>query len=876
MPIALPIDEVIPEIRQAVARSGQLVLEAPPGAGKTTRVPVALLEIVPAGSRVLVMEPRRLAARLSAKRVADERGEKPGHTIGYEVRFERAIGPETRVEYLTEGILQRRLLDDASLRGVGAVVLDEFHERHLQGDVALALLRRLRATSRPDLALVVMSATLDAEPIARALGAERLRSEGRRFEVAIEHAPNDARAGGMTDRPLAAQVAAAVRRIAREEPDGDMLVFLPGAGEIRRAMEACEPIAREHALVLLPLHGDLPMAAQELAIAKGERRKVVFSTNVAETSVTIEGIVAVIDTGLARVAGHDPWSGRPTLQVAKVSRASATQRAGRAGRVRPGRALRLYTKGDFEARPEQDLPEILRADLAETTLQLLATGEPDVAAMPWLDPPPRAALEAAELLLQRLELLERRDPASASTRPRISALGRRAAMLPLPPRLGRMLLEAADRGALAEGAKAAAILAEGRDLYARSLEGRRVTHDDAPSDLLARLDDLDAVSDGRGGVDHHRARNYGVDAGVAAGMLRVARQLERALARDPRCAQRHDVDPAHVIGLATLAAFPDRVAMRRGGAEGRLGASRELVLSAGGTATLDEASVVKTSPWLVAIDALSVAGRTRVTLASAIEPDWLIEIFPERIVESVDVRWNADASRVEATERMLYDRLLLDERPAGKGAEEAVAALLAEKSWDAGDAAFAEGDRDRVEALAARVEFVRRTAPDLADAAGLGPLDVEAIRAIQRARCRGLRSFAQLRGAGSLAEAVRVELGFAASRALDELAPEHVVIGAGRKTRVSYPHDAPPSIASHLQDFFGTTETPRVLRGRVPLVLHLLAPNGRDVQITTDLAGFWARHYPSVRSELARKYPRRSWPDDPRTAAPPEPRPRRR
>jgi ATP-dependent helicase HrpB len=300
------------------------------------------------------------------------------------------------------------------------------------------------------------------------------------------------------------------------------------------------------------------------------------------------------------------------------------------------------------------------------------------------------------------------------------------------------------------------------------------------------------------------------------------------------------------------------------------------VLSAGGTATIDESSVVKTAPWLVAIDALTTLGRTRVTLASAIEPDWLIELFPERIAESVDVRWNADASRVEATERMLYDRLLLDERPAGKAAEEAVAALLAEKSWDAGDAAFAEGDRDRVEAIAARVEFVRRTAADLADAAGIGALDPDAIRTIQRGRCRGLRSFAELRAAGSLAEAVRAALGWDAARALDELAPEHVVIGAGRKTRVSYPHDAAPSIASHLQDFFGTTETPRVLRGRVPLVLHLLAPNGRDVQITTDLAGFWARHYPSVRSELARKYPRRSWPDDPRTAAPPEPRPRRR
>jgi ATP-dependent helicase HrpB len=864
MPVALPIDAVLPEVLRTVARSKLLVLEAPPGAGKTTRVPVALLDVLNPGERVLVMEPRRLAARLSAKRVADERGERPGHTIGYEVRFERAIGPETRVEYLTEGVLQRRLLDDDGLRGVGAVVLDEFHERHLQGDVALAMLRRLRAGARPDLALVVMSATLDAEPIAQTLGAERIRSEGRRFEVAIEHAD----AARPDDRPLQAQIASAVRKLAREGLDGDVLVFLPGAAEIRRSMEACEAIGREHDLELLPLHGELPIAAQERAIARGPRRKVVFSTNVAETSVTIEGVVAVIDAGLARVAGHDPWSGRPTLQTAKVSRASGTQRAGRAGRLRPGRAIRLYSKADFESRPEHDVPEVLRADLAETILQLRAAGARDPLSLPWLDPPPRAALDAAEQLLARIGLTE--------TSGAITPHGRAAARLPLPPRVGRLLLEAQARGAGESGAIVAALLAEGRDLYARSLESRRVSHDDGPSDLIARLDDLSAVSDGRGGVAHDRARAYGVDATTAQAILRVARQLERSAPRG-RDADRHDraqdVDARdRALGLATLAAFPDRVAMRRPGAEGRLGANREIVVSSGGTGTLDEASVVKTAPWLVAVEALAVAGRTRVTMASAIEPEWLIDLFPERIVESADVRWNATEQRVEASERMLYDRLVLDERPAGRGADEAIAAVLADEAWKGGGGAFRDDDRERVEALAARVAFVRRAAADLADAAKLAPLDPEAIRGILRARCLGKRSFADLRAAGAFFDEVRAAMGFEAARALDELAPEHVIIGKGRRARVTYPRDAPPSIASRLQDFFGASETPRVLRGRVPLVLHLLAPNGRDVQVTTDLAGFWDRHYPAIRSELCRKYPRHSWPENPRTAAPPEPR----
>ena len=384
----LPIDPLLPGIADALRASPSLVVEAPPGAGKTTRVPRALLEAGLAGDgEVVVLEPRRLAARLAARRVAAEMGERVGDTVGYQVRFEEVAGPRTRLRYVTEGLLTRRLLSEPTLPRVGAVVLDEFHERHLAGDLALAWLRRLQLGARPDLRLVAMSATLDAGPVARYLAAPQVRSEGRLFEVEVEYlSPAEA---ARTEVRLEQRVATAVRRLVSEAPEGDVLVFLPGAAEIRRAREACEPVAQSAGLEVLPLHGDLPPEEQDRAVEPGPRRKVILSTNVAETSITIEGVTAVVDSGLARVASHSPWSGLPRLEVRKVSRASAAQRAGRAGRVRPGRALRLYTRHDHDSRPEFDAPEVRREDLAETVLALAALGAgPDFS---WLEPPPAAA-----------------------------------------------------------------------------------------------------------------------------------------------------------------------------------------------------------------------------------------------------------------------------------------------------------------------------------------------------------------------------------------------------------------------------------------------------------------------------------------------------
>ena len=440
----LPIDELLPAILHHLRTLNHLVLEAPPGAGKTTRVPPALLDLLPglAAREVLVLEPRRLAARLAARYVAGERGEPVGETVGYQVRFEEVAGPRTRLRFLTEGVLTRRMLSDPDLERVGCVVLDEFHERHLEGDLALALLRRLQRTRRPDLKLVVMSATLDAAPIAQYLAGKGgqplpvLRSAGRQHQLEIEYTPHSA-------APVEDQVAAALQRLPARGPAGHVLVFLPGSFEIRRAQTACAALAHRHGWQLLPLYGDQSPEEQDRAVSPCAQKKIILSTNVAESSITIDGVAAVIDSGLARVASHSPWSGLPALQVARISQASANQRAGRAGRTGPGRAIRLYPLEDFVRRPAQDVPQILREDLAPTAL-LLAAMNLDLGSLDWLDAPPAAAIDQAGELLRQLG-------ATGGT-------AREMARYPLHPRLSRLLVEARRRGVARDGCAVAALL----------------------------------------------------------------------------------------------------------------------------------------------------------------------------------------------------------------------------------------------------------------------------------------------------------------------------------------------------------------------------------------------------------------------------------
>lgn len=862
-PLALPIDAVLPEILAALARGRSLVVEAPPGAGKTTRIPLALLSAGLAGldpdgqpREVLVLQPRRLAARMSAQRVADCLGEPLGRRVGYQVRFESAVGPQTRLRFITEGLLSRKLHADPELRGVGVVVLDEFHERHLDGDLGLALLRALQRGARPDLVIVVMSATLDAAPVQQYLseGADlcaRISSAGRMHPVAIEHQ------GASGEQELPAAVNRAFHRLLDEGLDGDVLVFLPGAREIQQAASACAGLAAHANVAVLPLHGELPPDQQDLAVKPGSRRKLILATNVAETSVTIDGVVAVIDSGLVRLPAHDPWTGIATLSVSKISRASAVQRAGRAGRTRPGRCLRLYSQADHDRRPEFTPPEVARADLAAALLDLHAFSVAEPERFPWFEAPQPSALHAAEALLRRLGAV---DPDGLLTE-----LGRHMLRFPVHPRLARLLVEGQRRGVAALACGAAALLGE------RSLRpGNHLAHTDADADVLVDLADLEAHR--HRGRDDNRDDPRARDAisprgnllpGPARHVLQVRDQLLRLCERDagpPRPLQARE----DALRRALLLAFPDRVAHARDSADG----GRALALAGGGAARLSPASVVRTAPWLLA---LAIEQRREgergsqvlVRSACAIEVDWLIDEFAGEIEERDDLTFNTTRERVEGRAELRYHGLLLEATPLKK-LPPAASDLLRDAALAAGPARFVN-DPDALHGLAARTTFVAEHVPEfptLADAD---------LRAALVDLCDGRSSFAELRAA-DLQSTVLAKVASAHAGALERMAPTHVQLPGGRRLAVHYEPGKPPWVASRLQDFFGLARGPTVAAGRIPVVLHLLAPNGRAEQVTTDLAGFWDRHYPDLRRSLMRRYPRHAWPEDPRTAAPPAPR----
>lgn len=770
--LVLPVDASLPEIVAWLTRSPSLVLEAPPGAGKTTRVPPALLHLV--HGEVVVLEPRRIAARMAAGRVASELGEKVGETVGYQVRFDEKVGPKTRLRFVTEGVLTRRLLSDPQLKGVDAVVLDEFHERHLESDLALTLLKKLQQ-KRPALRLIVMSATLEADPVARFLDdCPVVRSEGRLFDLDIKHLP-------YSPKPLEGQIRDAVELLLCESTSGDILAFLPGAAEIHRAMRECESVARRADLLVLPLHGSLSPKEQDLAVAPASRRKLILATNVAESSITIEGVNAVIDSGLARFAAYSPWSGLPTLSIARVSKASAKQRAGRAGRTGPGQVLRLYPEEDYSRRAEHDTPEILRSDLSQLCLSLRAMGIGNVSDLRWLNAPPESAVAAAEQLLDRL-----------------GAIGERARQMsryPLPPRLSRILLESFARGVGEDGCTAAALLGSGTPL--------------ANNDLLAAIE------------SRHDPRTH-----------QHVEQLRR-IARPPKQV-RHDDD---ALLMAVLAGFPDRVARRRLG--------NQVLLSVGGSAEVAGESL--RYEFLVAVDAENRTDKPLplVRLTSRIEPEWLIELFPDRVRERSAVVWNRTAERVDAVSELVYDELVIQESRGAVPEAETAAELLAQKALEAGITRFV--DEETWNGFVARLEFAGYGSPDITNAL--------------RNLCSGLRSFAELKRSGvNLILSIEHTIG---SRRLEEIAPERIRLPNGRHTKVQYESGKPPWIASRLQDFFGMKETPRIGNNRTPLVVHLLAPNHRPVQTTSDLAGFWERLYPQVRKELMRRYPKHAWPERP-------------
>jgi ATP-dependent helicase HrpB len=768
---ALPVDAILPEILGSLRRTPNLVIEAPPGAGKTTRVPPAILGLV--SGEVIVLEPRRIAARMAARRVAWELGEEVGESVGYQVRFEEKIGPRTRLQFVTEGILTRRLLTDPTLQGVDAVILDEFHERHLESDLALALLKRLQHT-RPEIRIIVMSATLDAAPIARYLqDCPVIRSEGRQYALSISHLPYSA-------EPLHVRVRKALELLNTQQHPGNILAFLPGIAEIRRTMRECETIGRQNGLLVLPLHGDLSPAEQDRAVLPSAERKLILATNVAESSVTVEGVTAVIDSGLARLATYSAWTGLPTLQISRISKASAAQRAGRAGRTGPGQVQRLYPEEDYQLRPDRDTPEIARSDLSQLLLSLRAMKIASINDLDWLDIPPAEAVQDAELLLDQIGAK--------------NGMEQRLARYPLSPRLSRILVEALDRGVGQDGCLAAAILGLG----ARNEK----------NDLLAAMDL----------PQDHRLRQH-------------TDQLLR-MARPPK--ETHHDDEA--LLLSVLAGFPDRVARVRVG--------NQVLLSTGISAEV--AGEPPPYEFIVAIDAENRLENALplIRMTARVEPEWLLDLFPDRVAERSNVIWNRITERVEKVSALFYDQLVIEES-RGPAPEAEAADLLASKVLEMGIDHFVE--KEALAHFLARLAFAGVRVPDVS----------QTVREI----CVGLQSFGELRDAAK--DLIPLLEQKSDTRLLHELAPLSIRLRNGRQTKVHYNQGRLPWISSRLQDFFGMLDTPRIGPDKTPLVIHLLAPNHRAVQTTTDLAGFWERLYPQIRRELMRRYPKHAWPERP-------------
>jgi ATP-dependent helicase HrpB len=834
-PLALPIDPVLPELVAALRAGSCAVLQAPTGAGKTTRVPPALLDAGLAGAgSVVMLEPRRVAARAAARRMAEERGCALGGEVGFQVRFERRASRATRILVVTEGLLVRRLVADPFLEGVGVLVFDEFHERSLDTDLALALARRVQLEARPDLRLVVMSATLDAEEVARWLGgAPIVTSAGRLHPVTVEYLERD------DDRPLAAQVAGGVGRALERSP-GDVLAFLPGVGEIRRTGEALAELARRRELLVAELYGDLPLEEQDRALRPGPKRRIVLATNVAETSVTVEGVTAVVDSGLARVLSYDPGVGLDRLVLERISRAAAEQRTGRAGRTAPGLALRLWTEREQRSLSARGEPEIRRVDLCSAALQLLAFGETELGAFPWLEAPSTAALERALELLGRLGALEGR---------RLSARGRLLARLTVHPRLGSLLLAAHGLGVLGLGALAAAQLQE-RDPFRR---GARLDSRALGSDVLERALALrEFAEDARAGG--------GLDPGAARFAVRVAETLasecERVLGPEPE--PQHD--EAEAFERAILAAYADRLARRRapGTPKGVMVGGRGVVLA--------RESAVTDAELFCCVELDAGKSEALVRQASAVERAWL---DPTRIRVEARAGLDEASGRVVALRRTMFEDLVLDEVETGEVDDALAGRALAEHA--ARDLArWLPLDEPETEQFLARVRSLRTWIPELE----LPAFDEAELVALLPDFAHGARSSSELKRR-DLAAFLRTKLTFAQQRALDQDAPELLAVPSGSRIKLRYEPGRPPVLAARIQELFGLAATPRIARGRVGVLLHLLAPNHRPQQVTDDLASFWNGAYHVIKAELRRRYPRHAWPDDPWSATP-ERRPKRR
>ena len=857
--LRLPIDDVLPQITEHLRTSRNLVLVAPPGAGKTTRVPPAILRadlLSKEHPNLVMLQPRRVAARTVSARIADENHWTLGEQVGYHVRFDRKLTARTRLRVLTEGILTRQLLDDPFLEGIGAVLLDEFHERSLFTDLAIALLREVQQTVRPDLILVVMSATLEAEPVAAFLGnCPIVRAQGRAFPVEILYQPDAA-------TPLPARVTAAIERSIDRTDGGDVLAFLPGAEEIRRAMGL---LSHREDLLVLPLYGSLTPGEQNLALRPAAQQKVILATNIAQTSLTIDGVRTVIDGGLARVASYDVDRGLDRLDLQRISLASANQRAGRAGRTAPGRCVRLWS--EKEILEPFDLPEIRRVDLASTVLSLHAWGKPQVRLFGWYEAPLDDTITAAEELLKMLGALTGDG--------KLTLIGQKLAAVPVHPRLARLMLAAAEKGLLEQGAALAALIAE-KDIV---MPGRGPSMA-STSDLIYRLEllnqaeranfssalydrGIDAIAAGQVAktrdellrVGRHLSSNQTLLAGLNAGNKRDMPQSSRPLS-----------SVEEELLRLPLNAYPDRVVKRRD-SDPAAG-----VMVGGSGVRMAHESTVKQGDYLLAInlrhDARSHSREALVGIASLIQVEWLGQMFPDSIRKERGVEFDAQKQRVVGFVRTWYRDLLLDDDRNAAVDLHAGGIALAQALRGTAAGLFA-ADQASV-SLLTRVAMLRQQMPEHPWPAFSNLELGDSLAEV----CAGKRSVEDLKQAG-LSNALRARLIYPLDRLLDEHAPESLEVPTGNKIKLEYSATQPPVLAVRLQELFGWTETPRVAGGRVRVRLHLLGPNYKPVQVTDYLKNFWATTYFQVRKDLRARYPKHSWPEEPLLAKP-EARGRRR
>jgi ATP-dependent helicase HrpB len=826
----LPIEDVLPALRHALMEGRNAVLTAAPGAGKTTRVPLALLD-APwlGGKKLLMLEPRRLATQAAARRMATALGELVGETVGYRMRLDTKVSPKTRVEVVTEGILSRLLQHNPAMSEYAIVLFDEFHERSLQADTGLALCLDTQRIFRPDLRLLVMSATLDCGPIADFLGhVPVIASQGQMFPVEIRY----------LQQPLSGHLdVAVVQSITRSlaQDPGSLLVFLPGMAEIRRVERALLDLNLGSHILIAPLHGDLPQESQDRAIAPTQPgiRKIVLATSIAETSLTIDGIRVVIDAGLLRVPRFDPRSGLTRLETMRVTRDSAEQRRGRAGRLEPGICARLWTSAEHQSLAPRRPPEMLDADLAPLMLELALWGATDPTELSWLTPPPPGAVAQARELLTNLGALNGEG--------QITAHGRQMAELPLHPRLAHMLLTAVPLQLGNLACTLAALLSE-RDIL-RGPFGQR------NADLRVRMDVL------RGQHDH--AASDTIDRTACRRVTRTADLWQRQFLRSTRSNQHENLDE---VGRVLALAYPDRIAQRQRGTDARY------LMANGRGALFANPDPLASEEYLVIASLDGGQQWARIDLAAPVSLRDIETLYADRIRLIDEVMWNDTSQAVQATRQRRFGSLILSEQGLPKPDSSMISAALLQGVRQAGLDKLAWTTELRQ--WRARVEFLRRTEgqesrwPDLSDEALLRTLDDWLGPYLT-----GLTTLDRITRL-DLAQPLQALLSWEQSRQLERWAPTHLTVPSGSTVRVEYETPDLPILAVRLQEMFGCKDTPRLVDGKIPVMLHLLSPAKRPMQITKDLASFWTNTYQDVRKELRGRYPKHSWPEDPLTASP--------